>query len=66
MAKLTDFEALQIAAVYFQGEKTPHVANTSDQRIEMLFDLAEKIQAEYEKRTKKQGLNINPDAVKKI
>ena len=50
MAKLTDFEALQIAAVYFQGEKTPHVANTSDQRIEMLFDLAEKIQAEYEKR----------------
>ena len=42
MAKLTDFEALQIAAVYFQGEKTPHVANTSDQRIEMLFDLAEK------------------------
>ena len=41
MAKLTDFEALQIAAVYFQGEKTPHVANTSDQRIEMLFDFVE-------------------------
>ena len=50
MAKLTDFEALQIAAVYFQGEKISHAANSPDQRIEMLFDLAEKIQAEYEKR----------------
>ena len=50
MSKLTDFEALQIAAVYFQGEKIPHAANSPDQRIEMLFDFAEKIQAEHEKR----------------
>ena len=38
-----NFEALQIAAVYFQGEKIPHAANSPDQRIEMLFDFAEKI-----------------------
>ena len=60
MSKLTDFEALQIAAVYFQGEKMPHTANTSDQRIEMLFDLAEKIQAEYEKRNPAKKFKQTP------
>ena len=65
MSKLTDFEALQIAATYFSAT-LPGSNLTYQDRISYLFDAAEAIKAEHEKRTKKAGLNINPDMIKKI
>ena len=65
MAKLTDFEALQIAATYFSAT-LPGSNLTYHERISYLFDAAEAIKSEHEKRTKKPGLNIDPDKIKRI
>ena len=50
MAELGNIDALKIAAAYFKGEHLLDKSNNVDDSIENLFDMAEKIQAEYKKR----------------
>ncbi|UOO89505.1 hypothetical protein LVJ82_00555 [Vitreoscilla massiliensis] len=50
MSKLSDFEALQLAATLISSSKyTPQASEA--ELIEKLFDTSEKIKAEQEKRT---------------
>ena len=66
MAKLSNEAALQIAATFFSGANLAVNSTDMQHNIEKLFDAAEAIQKEYEKRTSGRGLNINPDMIKKI
>ena len=64
MAKIPNESALQIAATYFNGPNLTPSGENLDTNIQMLFDAAEAIQKEYEKRTSGRGLNISPDLLK--
>ena len=64
MAKISNESALQIAATYFKGPNLTPNGEHLDNNIKMLFDAAEVIQKEYEKRTSGRGLSINPDLLK--